>query len=158
MNQVTTQPREIVGVDGLRKCVGEELGVSAWHDIDQPAISAFADSTGDQYWIHTDPERARSSPFGSTIAHGLLTLSLGPMCSYEIYTITGVAMYLNYGFGKVRWPAPLPVGSRVRMRATLTSVDEVPGGVTCTIEQVYEREGHTKPVCVAESLIRVLTA
>lgn len=79
------------------------------------------------------------------------------MCSYEIYTITGVPMYLNYGFGKVRWPAPVPVGSRVRMRATLKSIDELPGGLTCTIEQVYEREGHDRPVCVAESLIRIVT-
>lgn len=149
--------RTIEGIEGLRACVGEELGISDWHQVDQDQISAFAASTGDDYWLHTDPERTRETPFGSTIAHGLLTLSLGPMFSYQLYEITGVPMYLNYGFGKVRFPAPLPVGSRVRMRATLQSIDEVPGGVTCTIAQVFEREGSDKPVCVAESLIRIVT-
>jgi acyl dehydratase len=147
----------IEGIEGLRTSVGQELGVSDWHQIDQDQISAFAAATGDDYWLHLDSERAAGTAFGSTIAHGLLTLSLGPMFSYQIYEITGVPMYLNYGFGKVRFPAAVPVGSRVRMRATLQSIDEVSGGVTCTIAQVYEREGHAKPVCVAESLIRVVT-
>lgn len=150
--------RTIEGVKGLRAAVGQELGVSDWHLVDQEQISAFAASTCDDYWIHTDPERAAAeTPFGSTIAHGLLTLSLGPMFSYRIYAITGVPMYLNYGFGKIRFTAPVPVDSRVRMRATLDSIDEVPRGVTCTITQVFEREGTEKPVCVAESLIRVVT-
>jgi acyl dehydratase len=147
----------IEGIEGLRTSVGQELGVSDWHQIDQDQISAFAAATGDDYWLHLDSERAAGTAFGSTIAHGLLTLSLGPMFSYQIYEITGVPMYLNYGFGKVRFPAAVPVGSRVRMRATLQSIDEVSGGVTCTIAQVYEREGHAKPVCVAESLIRVVS-
>lgn len=147
----------IDGIEGLRASVGLELGVSDWHEIDQDQISAFAAATGDDYWLHLDSERAADTAFGSTIAHGLLTLSLGPMFSYQIYEITGVPMYLNYGFGKVRFPAAAPVGSRVRMRATLQSIDEVPGGVTCTVAQFYEREGHAKPVCVAESLIRVVT-
>lgn len=149
--------RTIEGVEGLRASVGQELGVSDWHQVDQDQISAFAASTGDDYWLHLDSARAKETAFGSTIAHGLLTLGLGPMFSYQIYQITGVPMYLNYGFGKVRFPAALPVGSRVRMRATLQSLDEVPGGVTCTITQVFEREGGEKPVCVAESLIRVVT-
>jgi acyl dehydratase len=155
MDQIATEPRVISGRDGLRACLGQQLGISPWHLIDQPAIDAFADATGDRFWIHTDPDRAATSPEGSTIAHGLLTLGLGPVCSYEIYTITGFSIYLNYGFGRVRWPAPLPAGSRVRMRAALTAIDETPGGVTCTIEQVFEREGHDKPVCVAESLVRL---
>jgi acyl dehydratase len=149
--------RTIDGVEGLRASVGQELGVSEWHQVDQDQISAFAASTGDDYWLHLDSGRARDTAFGSTIAHGLLTLSLGPMFSYQIYQITGVPMYLNYGYGKVRFPAAMPTGSRVRMRATLQSIEEVPGGVTCTIAQVFEREGHDKPVCVAESLIRVVT-
>jgi acyl dehydratase len=149
--------RTIEGIEGLRACEGQELGVSAWWTIDQAQISAFADSTHDRYWIHTDPERAAATPMGSTIAHGLLTLSLGPMFSYEIYEITGFAMYLNYGFGKVRFTAPVPVGSRVRMRATLDSIAEVTGGVTCTITQVFELEGSERPACVAESLIRIVS-
>jgi len=149
--------RTIDGIEELRGCVGEELGVSEWHQVDQDQISAFAATTGDHYWLHTDPERANGTPFGSTIAHGLLTLSLGPMFSYQLYEIANVPMYLNYGFEKVRFTAPLPVGSRVRMRATLQSIEEVSGGVTCKIKQVFEREGADKPVCVAESLIRVVT-
>lgn len=149
--------RTIEGIDGLRAAVGEELGVSEWRRLDQSQISAFADSTGDQYWIHTDPKRAADTPLGSTIAHGLLTLSLGPMFSYQIYEITGFAMYLNYGFGKVRFTAPVPVGSRVRMRATLDSINEVNGGINCTITQVFELEGSDRPACVAESLIRIVS-
>ena len=158
MDQIATEPREIAGLDGLRACLGEELGVSPWHLIDQAAIDTFAEATGDRYWIHTDPARAAQTPAGSTIAHGLFVLGLGPILSYEVYVITGFSMYLNYGFGKVRWTAPVPVGSRVRMRATLTGIDETPRGVTCTIEQVFEREGQEKPVCVAESLIRLVPA
>jgi acyl dehydratase len=145
------------GMEGVRACIGEELGVSSWHTIDQAQIDAFAAATGDDYWIHTDPEKATSGPLGTTIAHGLLTLSLGPKCSYEIYEITGFPIYLNYGFGKVRWPAPVPAGTRVRMRAKLESVDESPTGATCTITQTFEAEGIDKPVCVAESLIRLVS-
>ncbi|HKG03892.1 MAG TPA: MaoC family dehydratase, partial [Conexibacter sp.] len=120
-------PLALHGVEELRSRLGQELGVSGWHEVTQEEIDAFAQVTGDDYWIHVDPDRARSTPFGSTIAHGLLTLSLGPRFSYEIYEVTGVAFGVNYGFGRVRFPAPLPVGSRVRMRATLTAVDDVPG-------------------------------
>lgn len=148
--------KTIDGIDGVRANAGQELGVSDWYEIRQEEIDAFAAATGDHYWIHVDPERAAASAFGSTIAHGLLTLSLGPKFSYEIYEFTGFPVYLNYGFGRVRWPAPVPVGSRVRMRATLESVDETAGGLTCTIRQTFEREGGEKPVCVAESLIRLV--
>jgi len=148
----------IDGIDELRTRVGAELGVSSWHEITQEEIDAFAKVTGDEYWIHVDPERARTTPFGSTIAHGLLTLSLGPRFSYEIYEVTGVDFGVNYGYGRVRFPAPLPVGSRVRMRAHLTAVDEVSGGVQLTVTQTFEREGADKPVCVAEALGRLFTA
>jgi acyl dehydratase len=145
----------INGLDELKAKVGEELGVSDWVDVTQEAIDAFADATGDHQWIHVDPERAKDTPFGGTIAHGLYTLSLGPALSYSLYEVNGVAFALNYGFNKVRFPAPLPVGSKVRMRATLTAADEIAGGVQMTVTQTFEREGGDKPVCVAESVARV---
>jgi acyl dehydratase len=147
----------ISGIDELRAKVGEELGVSEWHEVTQEAINAFADSTGDHQWIHVDPERAAQTPWGSTIAHGLYTLSLGPRFTFAMFTIEGFAFGLNYGYNKVRFPAPLPVDSRLRMRATLSSVDDVPGGVQLTITQTFEREGEEKPVCVAEAVSRMYT-
>jgi acyl dehydratase len=147
----------ISGIDELRAKVGEELGVSEWHEVTQDAIDAFADATGDHQWIHVDPERAAQTPWGSTIAHGLYTLSLGPQFTFAMFTIEGFAFGLNYGYNKVRFPAPLPVDSRVRMRATLSGVDDVPGGVQLTITQAFEREGEEKPVCVAESVARMYT-
>ena len=148
---------KIDGVDDLKSKIGEELGVSDWLTITQEMVDAFAEATEDFQWIHVDPERAKDTPFGGTIAHGLFTLSLGPKFSYEIVDVQGFAFGVNYGYGKVRFPAPLPVGSKVRMRATLTSVEEVAGGVQFTITQTFEREGHDKPVCVAESLARAFT-
>ena len=147
----------INGLDELNAHVGQELGVSGWYEVTQAAIDRFAEVTEDFQWIHGDVERAKQTPFGGTIAHGLFTLSLGPKFSYEIVDVQGFAFGVNYGYGKVRFPAPLPIGSNVRMRATLTSVEEVPGGVQFTITQTFEREGHEKPVCVAESLARAFT-
>jgi acyl dehydratase len=147
----------ITGIDELKAKVGEELGVSEWHEVTQDEIDAFADATGDHQWIHVDPQRAAETPWGSTIAHGLYTLSLGPQFTFALFTIEGFAFGLNYGYNKVRFPAPLPVDSRLRMRATLTSVDDVPGGVQLTITQTFEREGEEKPVCVAESVSRMYT-
>ena len=145
----------INGLDDLKSKVGEELGVSDWLEVTQEAIDAFADATGDHQWIHVDPERAKETPFGGTIAHGLYTLSLGPRFSYDLFEVQGVAFGLNYGYNKVRYPAPLPVGSKVRMRATLTAADEIPGGLQMTVTQTFEREGGDKPVCVAESVARI---
>lgn len=145
----------INGIDELRDKVGQELGVSDWVEVTQEAIDAFADVTDDHQWIHVDPERAKDTPFGGTIAHGLYTLSLGPGLGYGLFTIENVAFALNYGFEKVRFPAPLPVGSKVRMRATLAEVADVAGGVQIRVTQTFEREGGDKPVCVAESLARV---
>jgi acyl dehydratase len=147
----------ITGIDELKAKVGEELGVSEWHEVTQDAINAFADATGDHQWIHVDPERAAQTPWGSTIAHGLYTLSIGPKFTFDMFTIEGFAFGLNYGYNKVRFPAPLPVDSRLRMRATLASVDDVPGGVQLTITQTFEREGEQKPVCVAEAVSRMYT-
>ena len=147
----------ITGIDELRAKVGEELGVSDWLEITQADIDAFAQATGDHQWIHVDPERAAQTPFGGTIAHGLLTLSLGPRFSGEAFALEGFAFALNYGYDRVRFPAPLPVDSRVRMRATLSSADEVPGGIQIKVTQTFEIEGGEKPVCVAEQLVRLYT-
>jgi acyl dehydratase len=145
----------LTGIDELKAQVGQELGVSEWVEVSQETIDAFADVTGDHQWIHVDPERAKETPFGGTIAHGLFTLGLGPRFTYEIFTLGGFAFALNYGYGKVRFPAPLKVGAKVRMRATLSAVEDVAGGVQITVTQTFEVEGGEKPVCVAESLARV---
>ncbi|HEY7622927.1 MAG TPA: MaoC family dehydratase [Solirubrobacteraceae bacterium] len=145
----------ITGIDELKAKIGDELGVSDWHEVNQDEIDAFAEATGDHQWIHVDPERAAQTPFGGTIAHGLLTLSLGPRFTYQTYSLEGFAFGLNYGYDRVRFPAPLPVDSRVRMRATLTSVDDVPGGIQIKVTQTFEIQGGEKPVCVAEQLVRL---
>jgi acyl dehydratase len=147
----------ITGLDELRANVGEELGVSDWHDVTQDAIDAFAAVTGDDQWIHVDPERARQTPFGGTIAHGYYTLSLHPALVKQVLRLEGFAFAVNYGLNKVRFPAPLPVGNRVRMRVELLAVDDVLGGVQITMKFTFEGEGALKPVCVAESLTRVYT-
>jgi acyl dehydratase len=147
----------LTGLDEVRAHVGEELGVSDWHLVTQEDIDRFADVTGDHQWIHVDVERARESPFGGTIAHGYYTLSLAPRFSYDMFKFEGFTFGVNYGLNKVRFPAPMPVGGRVRMRAVLQAVDEVPGGAQITSELTFEREGGDKPVCVAESLARVYT-
>ena len=143
----------ISGIDGLHSRAGEELGVSAWHEVTQARIDAFAAATDDYERIHVDPERARDTPWGVTIAHGLYTLSLGPKFLYEIFAMEDVPLALNYGFDRVRFISPVPVGSRVRMRAVLKAVEETAGGVRARVEQTFEREGQEKPVCVAESLV-----
>jgi acyl dehydratase len=145
----------ITGLDGLREANGTELGVTDWHEVTQDEVDAFADATGDHQWIHVDPERAKASPLGGTIAHGLFTLSLAPAMTARLLSFEGFAFALNYGYNRVRFPAPLPVGSRIRMRATLANVEDIPGGAQITIVQMFEREGADKPVCVAESLARV---
>ena len=150
-------PTTLTGPDEVKAAVGQELGVSDWYEVTQATIDEFAEVTGDHQWIHVDPERAAQTPFGGTIAHGLFTLSLGPKFSYEVMDMQGFAFGVNYGYGKVRFPAPLPVGSKVRMRAALTNVDDVSGGIQITVTQTFEREGEEKPVCVAESLARLFT-
>jgi acyl dehydratase len=147
----------LTGPDEVKAAVGQELGVSDWYEVTQETINEFAEVTGDDQWIHVDPERAAQTPFGGTIAHGLFTLSLGPKFSYEVVDMQGFAFGVNYGYGKVRFPAPLPVGSRVRMRGQLTNVEDVPGGIQITVTQTFEREGGEKPGCVAESRARLFT-
>ncbi|GAC1441123.1 MAG: MaoC family dehydratase [Solirubrobacteraceae bacterium] len=143
------------GIDEVKAQVGQELGVSEWHEVTQQAIDEFARVTGDDQWIHVDPERAKDTPFGGTIAHGYYTLSLAPKFSYAMFTIEGIAFGVNYGLNRVRFPAPMPVGKRVRMRAKMASVEDIPGGAQFTTELTFECEGAEKPVCVAESLARV---
>jgi acyl dehydratase len=145
----------LTGLEEIKSYVGKELGVSEWHLVTQEQIDAFAEVTGDDQWIHVDVERARESPFGGTIAHGYYTLSLAPRFSYAMFSFEGFAFGVNYGVNRVRFPSPLPVGDRVRMRARLLSVEEIPGGAQLTSELTFEREGGEKPVCVAESLARV---
>jgi len=145
----------ISGIEELKSKVGQELGVSDWHDVTQDAVNEFARVTGDHQWIHVDTERAKETPFGGTIAHGYYTLSLGPMFTYDMFSIDGFAFMVNYGLNKVRFPAPVPVGSKVRMRATLTSVEDVPGGVQIVVTQTFEVEGGEKPVCIAETVARL---
>ena len=143
------------GIDEMRAAIGTELGVSEWHEVTQEAIDAFAEVTGDHQWIHTDPVRATQTPFGGTIAHGYYTLSLHPRFAQQLLRFEGFAFAVNYGLDRVRFPAPLPVGNRVRMRATLLGVEDVLGGAQITMKLTFEGEGALKPVCVAESLTRV---
>jgi acyl dehydratase len=142
----------INGIDELRAHAGEDVGVSDWLQVTQAEVDAFADATGDHQWIHVDPARARETPFGGTIAHGYFTLALAPRFLAELLRVDGVAFMVNYGLNKVRFPAALPVGDRVRMRLRLGAVDDMPGGVMLTCEMTFEHEGGEKPVCVAESL------
>src|SRR3954447_17743101 len=145
----------ITGVEGLRAAHGSEIGVTDWREVTQDEVDAFADATGDHQWIHVDPERAAKSPLGGTIAHGLYTLSLAPAMTESLLSFEGFAFALNYGYNRVRFPAPLRVGTRVRMRATLAGVEDIPDGAQITIVQTFEAEGADKPVCVADSLARV---
>ena len=138
----------------LAPLVGQEIGVSEWTLVDQARIQRFADATDDQQWIHVDPERAAAGPFGCTIAHGFLTLSLLPKFFYEGYKVAETRMGINYGLNKVRFPAPVPVDSRLRARFRLTGFEPIAGGAQLTVEVTVEREGADKPVCVAESLTR----
>ena len=147
--------RTITGLDELKQAEGEELGVSGWHEVSQSDIDAFADATGDHQWIHVDPERAKDTPFGGTIAHGYYTLSLAPKLTAEVFEMDGFAFAINYGLNKVRFPSPVPVDSKVRMRAKLAELEEIQGGAQMIMELTFEREGGEKPVCVAQSVVRV---
>ncbi len=134
---------------------GAEFGPSEWVEVGQDRIQAFADATGDHQWIHVDPERAAAGPFGTTIGHGYLTLSLLPAMSYEVIPRPdGVAMGINYGLNRVRFPSPVPSGSRVRGTFRVDSIDEFEGGRQVTMTSTIERDGGEKPVCVAEVVFR----
>ena len=144
----------IDGISGLHAKVGEHLGYSEWHQVTQDQVRLFADATGDHQWIHVDVERAKSGPFGGPIAHGYLTLSLTPVLMAQVLTVTGVSMGVNYGANKVRFPSPVPVGSRLRLGAVIDSVEDVSGGVQVTLTVTFEVEGAAKPACVAAIVFR----
>jgi acyl dehydratase len=148
--------RTINGIEELKTLVGEEIGVSDWFEVTQSRINAFADATEDHQWIHLDSERARTaSPFGSTIAHGFLSLSLLPYLAAQAYRVEGnFKMGINYGLNRLRFVSPVPSGSRVRARFTLQSVEDVPGGSQLTLVATVEIEGGQKPALVAEWLVR----
>ena len=135
--------------------VGTHLGYSDYLEITQERVHQFAEATGDHQWIHVDVERAASGPFGGTIAHGYLTLSLGPMLIHDVVSWQNIRMGVNYGLGKVRFPSPVPVGARLRLGATLLEAEDLGGGgVQARMELVFETEGSAKPSCVAELLLR----
>lgn len=146
--------RKFESLEALAACLGQEVGTSEWITITQAQIDEFAEATGDRQWIHVDPVRAAAGPFGTTIAHGFLTLSLLPQMAESAIELGGVRMGVNYGLNKVRFPAPVPVGSRLRGHFKLTAFEPIDGGAQITMEVTMEREGSTKPVCVAESLSR----
>ena len=143
-------------VAGIADLVGAELGPSGWLEVGQERIDLFARATSDPQWIHTDPERAAAGPFGTTIAHGFLTLSLCVPLLSELLPVDGYRLTVNYGVNRVRFPAPVPAGSRVRARFRVESVEEVAGGDQAVIVATVEREGGEKPVCVAELVVRHL--
>jgi acyl dehydratase len=144
----------IDGIAGLKQRVGDHLGYSEWHEVTQEQVNLFADATGDHQWIHVDIERAKAGPFGGPIAHGYLTLSLTPALLSEILEVSGITMAVNYGLNKLRFPAPVPVGSKVRAGVQLDQIEDVSGGVQVTLTTTFEVEGVSKPVCVAEILFR----
>lgn len=139
----------------LEALVGEQIGTSGWMSIGQARIQQFADATDDHQWIHLDVDRARQGPFGSTIAHGFLTLSLLPSMMFEAYSVANVGTAVNYGLNRVRFPTPVPAGARVRGVFRLLSTEPVAGGSQLTIEATIELEGSGKPACVAESIARL---
>lgn len=144
-------------INDLAAVKGQALGTSEWVQITQDAVNLFADATGDHQWIHVDPQRAAQGPFGATIAHGYMTLSLLPRLMAQMYTVNGIKLAINYGLNKVRFPAPVPVGSNVRATSTLVGVDELGDDtVQLTVSTTVEIEGSAKPACVAESVLRYI--
>src|SRR5437773_3879430 len=145
------------GIDGLKAKVGEHLGYSDWVEITQDQVNPFADATGDHQWIHIDPERAKAGPFGGPIAHGYLTLSLAPVLMGQVLQVQGIAMGVNYGLNKLRFPSPVPVGSKLRLGGTLASVEDIAGGAQVTVDMTFEVDGKDKPSCVAQGIYRYYT-
>lgn len=151
---MTHQVRRFARLADLQSIVGQELGLSDWITIDQKRIDLFADATDDHQWIHVDPDRAAKGPFGATVAHGFLTLSLLPPFFASGFQIDGIRMGINYGLNRVRFPAPVRVGSRLRGRFRLLAYEPLEGGAQLTVEVTVEMEGSDKPACVAESVSR----
>ena len=150
--------RHIDSISAMKGLVGEHLGHSDWLTVSQDQVNLFADATGDHQWIHIDVERAKAGPFGGPIAHGYLTLSLGPVLIPQAFSVGGIAMGVNYGCNKVRFMSPVPVGARLRAGVKLLGVDDVAGGAQVTLEVTFECEGAPKPSCIAEIIFRYYTA
>jgi len=150
--------RTFTNVKELPDAVGEHFGYSEWLTVTQERVNQFADATGDHQWIHVDPERARTGPFGGPIAHGYLTLSLVSVLMRDIYRVDGLAMAINYGTDRVRFPAPLPVGASVRAGGELLSVRETPQGYQIVVRMTVEAQGIEKPVCVADAVVILVPA
>lgn len=153
----TDRPLVIDGIDGLRERAGTDLGVSDWLTVDQETVSAFGALTGDEQWIHVDPERAAQGPFGRTVAHGFFTLAASTGLLWQVCTVDGAAVVVNYGLDRVRFPAPVPVGSRIRLHVRLDEVTDIQGGAQALYHLEYEAEGQPKPPCVAQLLFRYYT-
>jgi len=151
----TMAARTINGLDELRTLVGQHLGYSDLLEITQDRVNQFAEATGDFQWIHVDVEKAKQGPFGGPIAHGYLTLSLGPMLGDQVWTVSGVSMGVNYGIDKLRFPAPVPVGASLRLGVKVLDVTEIDGGAQAKMEYTFEVDGATKPSCVADVLFRL---
>ena len=146
--------RHIESIEALKGLIGEHLGYSEYMTISQERVNQFAEATGDHQWIHVDVEKAKAGPFGGPIAHGYLTLSLGPMLYPTVVRIEGFSMGVNYGANKIRFPSPVPVGSKIRLGVKLLEVEEIANGVQMTMEFTFECQGASKPSCVAEIIFR----
>lgn len=144
--------RRIEGIGRLRSMVGEELGVSSWFTIDQDLIDRFGDITSDRQWLHVDPDRATQGPYGTTVAHGLLTLSLLPAMTADTFEVGGVSSRINYGYDRVRFLAPVPSGSRIRDRIVLNSSTDIDGGLRVHLRHTVEIEHADRPACVVEGI------
>ncbi len=148
--------RKFSGLDEFVAAEGAELGPTDWLEVAQDRVNLFADATDDHQWIHVDPERAANGPFGGTIAHGLLTLSLLPHFTHQLYTVDNIAMAINYGYNKVRFITPVRVGAKIRARAQIAKVDQLDGAVQATVTVTVEIDGSDKPAAVAESIVRLI--
>jgi acyl dehydratase len=148
--------KKFSGLDEFVAAQGSQLGPTDWLEVTQDRVNLFADATDDHQWIHVDPERAANGPFGGTIAHGLLTLSLLPHFTRQLYTVDNIAMAINYGYNKVRFITPVRVGSKIRARAEIAKVDQLAGAVQATVTVTVEIDGSDKPAAVAESIVRFI--
>ena len=144
----------VQGIEAFKDLVGQHLGYSDWHVVDQAQVNLFADATGDHQWIHVDPEAAKNGPFGGPNAHGYLTLSLAPVFLGEVVQVEGISMGVNYGCNKVRFPSPVKVGSKLRLGVAVAEVEDVTGGVQVVLDLTLETEGAAKPSCVAQVVYR----
>lgn len=152
MTRTTAEPTVYEGISGFERHVGQHLGYSGWRKVTQKEIDLFAEATGDHQWIHVDAEKAASGPYGKTIAHGYLTLSLVPVLVQQIYKVTGLSMQVNYGVDKLRFPAPVPVDSRIRAGAELIKVERNDKGSRATVRVTVEVEGSDRPACVVDTI------